>query len=385
MIDRRIDPRIILQGRSPNIGQMLNGMQNRSSARQRDQQNAELFPLQLQQQQQAVDMNQANIDTNAQNQNLMSIASTIPELRQFISSGDSLGALSYLERRKQSLIAQGRNPQETLEAIQTVTNGNLDQLGQELDIVENEVMNRGLNGQPTTSVGQRERASLINAYNNDPSSPEGQSAGVALGITPRASTSSTERIANSQTVTDRVANSGGKIAAQKATSTNIAKRNQGYIDTGIDAADSVANLTKTLNLLKTVDTGGFNNAALAASRLLGVTGADEAELSANMGKAILAQLKPIFGAAFTAQEGERLEKLEASFGKSTQANVRLISNVLKTTERAARRGLAAAKAEGDVFTANEIQTILDGIGSEAADTDFTDLEQKPRFVIESID
>ena len=104
-----------------------------------------------------------------------------------------------------------------------------------------------------------------------------------------------------------------------------------------------------------------------------------------MGKAILAQLKPIFGAAFTAQEGERLEKIEASFGKSTQANVRLIQNVLRTTERAARRGLSAAKAEGDAFTANEIQTILDGVGSEPIDTQFTESEQRPKFVIESID
>ena len=142
------------------------------------------------------------------------------------------------------------------------------------------------------------------------------------------------------------------------------------------------NLTKTLNLLKTVKTGGFNNAALAATRLLGVTGADESELSANMGKAILAQLKPIFGAAFTAQEGERLEKIEASFGKSTEGNVRLINNVLRTTERAARRGLAAAKAEGDTFTANEIQTILDGISSGNLEISTS---SKPKFTIESVD
>ena len=200
----------------------------------------------------------------------------------------------------------------------------------------------------------------------------------------KVSTSAAERIALDQSVTDRVASSGGQIAGARTTATGIATRNQGYINTGIDAADSVSNLTKTLNLLKTVETGGFNNVALAASRLLGVTGADEAELSANMGKAILAQLKPIFGAAFTAQEGERLEKIEASFGKSTQANVRLIQNVLRTTERAARRGLSAAKAEGDTFTANEIQTILDGVGSEPIDTQFTESEQRPKFVIESI-
>jgi hypothetical protein len=390
-----IDPRISLAAQAPDISNTLqmfnnslNSAQNRRSNQQFNQQQAALLPGQLQAQQQNIDINQSAINTQAENETLISIGAIIPQLRGFISTGDNLGALSFLNSRNQDLIAQGRTEEErreTLDAIEIVTNENLDQLGQELDVVEQLLSSRGLGSRQATSVGQREFDSLVTQAEGDINDVSTQAARVKLRLDAPAGESAAERIASDQSVTDSVALSGGQIAGARTTATGIAARNQGYINTGIDAADSVANLTKTLNLLKTVETGGFNNVALAASRILGVTGADEAELSANMGKAILAQLKPIFGAAFTAQEGERLEKIEASFGKSTQANVRLIQNVLRTTERAARRGLEAAKTEGDTFTANEIQTILDGVGSEPIDTQFTESEQRPKFVIESID
>lgn len=142
------------------------------------------------------------------------------------------------------------------------------------------------------------------------------------------------------------------------TAKGISKRMQGYIDSGIDAADSTANLRRSIDLLDRVSTGGFDNVALAAKNLLGITGADEGELSANMGKAVLAQLKPIFGAAFTAAEGERLEKIEAGFGRSAEVNKRLLKNALTIAERSSRRGLSAAKKAGDDFTAAEIENAL---------------------------
>jgi len=139
------------------------------------------------------------------------------------------------------------------------------------------------------------------------------------------------------------------------------KRIQGFIDSGIDAADAVGNIQSSIELLDTVETGGFNNASLQAKKLFGIESADEAELSANLGKNVLAQLKPLFGAAFTAAEGDKLDKIEAGFGKSTAGNKRLLSQSLEITERAARRGLAAAIKQGDEFTANEIQASLDKI------------------------
>ena len=139
----------------------------------------------------------------------------------------------------------------------------------------------------------------------------------------------------------------------------ISKRKQGFIDAGVDAADSVGNIRRSLELLDTVKTGGISAASLRAKQLFGVEGADEGELSANLGRSVLAQLKPIFGAAFTAAEGERLERIEAGFGRSAATNRRLLESALKTAERAAKRGLAAAKEQGDDFTAQEIERLLE--------------------------
>jgi hypothetical protein len=86
-----------------------------------------------------------------------------------------------------------------------------------------------------------------------------------------------------------------------------------------------------------------------------VTGADEAELSANLGKAVLSQLRATFGAQFTEKEGERLASIEAGFGKSTEGNKRLLQQAEAILDRAARRGLKAAEDSGDTFTAEEIR------------------------------
>jgi len=152
------------------------------------------------------------------------------------------------------------------------------------------------------------------------------------------------------------------ISVDEATRKAVAKANtarrQGFINSGIEAADGAANMNRALSLLDSIDTGGFDNVALKAKQIFGVEGADEGELSSLMGKAVLAQLKPIFGAAFTAAEGERLEALEARFGRSPETNKRLIENALKIIDRAARRGVAAAEDQGDYFTADEIKNSL---------------------------
>lgn len=137
-----------------------------------------------------------------------------------------------------------------------------------------------------------------------------------------------------------------------------AKRKQGFVDSGVDSADSLANIRRSIDLLQDVKTGGFDAAALRAKQIFGIESADEAELSAGLGKAILSQLRPIFGAAFTEAEGARLERIEAGFGKSTAGNKRLLNQLLKIVERSAKRGIAAAEDLGDDFTANEIRSAM---------------------------
>jgi hypothetical protein len=131
------------------------------------------------------------------------------------------------------------------------------------------------------------------------------------------------------------------------------------VDEGFSASDAMPVINRAIELLGTVKTGGINAAALAASNLLGVTGADEAELSNNLGKAVLSQLRSTFGAAFTEREGARLDSIEANFGKSTEGNLRLLQQLQKMVEREALRGINAAIQMGDQATADQIR---EGLG-----------------------
>ncbi len=155
------------------------------------------------------------------------------------------------------------------------------------------------------------------------------------------------------------------------------ERHQLFISDGQSAADSLPVLKRALELLETVQTGGIDAAALKIKQLLGLETADEAELNAGLGKAILAQLKSIFGAAFSEKEGARLEGIEANFSKSTFGNIRLLQQQIKQLERDARRGLSSATFTEDSFAFDEITESMnfsltpvdDGGGDKTIDVD----------------
>jgi len=107
-----------------------------------------------------------------------------------------------------------------------------------------------------------------------------------------------------------------------------------------------------------VKTGGFEAAATRASSLFGVESGDEGELSNLLATSVLQQLRPIFGAAFTAAEGERLERISASIGRSTETNMRLLNEALQIARTAAEKALDRAQEAGDFSTVREIETAL---------------------------
>lgn len=148
------------------------------------------------------------------------------------------------------------------------------------------------------------------------------------------------------------------LGAAGSAGTGQGTRASDAINAGLAAADALAITRRGLDLLREVKTGGLHNVALKASNLFGVTGADEAELSANLGKAVLAQLRSTFGAQFTEREGARLGEIEAGFGKSTEGNKRLLEQAEKLLERTARRGLSAAAVTGDKFSMDEIKAAM---------------------------
>lgn len=133
-----------------------------------------------------------------------------------------------------------------------------------------------------------------------------------------------------------------------------------YIERGMESVEQMPSLYKAISLLDDVQTGGLTNEArLRAKQAFGVESADEGELSGLLGKAVLGQLRETFGAQFTENEGKKLERIEASFGKNPQTNRRLLQNALEMQQRIATRGLRAAEREGRDFDAEEIQRMMD--------------------------
>ncbi|PHS02427.1 MAG: hypothetical protein COA78_21135 [Blastopirellula sp.] len=138
------------------------------------------------------------------------------------------------------------------------------------------------------------------------------------------------------------------------------ERRQGYIDSGVSSADNLQAVNRSIELLDSIKTGGIDNALIRAKQTLGIESADEAELSYELGKSVLKQLKPTFGAAFTVNEMLELKKMESGLGKSVAGNRRILTNLGKMIKRSANRGMRAAESLKDDFAANEIRLALEG-------------------------
>lgn len=149
------------------------------------------------------------------------------------------------------------------------------------------------------------------------------------------------------------------IAGERARGAGISKRQTDDIAEGRDAASGIPVLRRSLQLLDFIKTGGIDAARLQIKQFFGIEGADEGELSSNLGKAVLSQLRATFGAQFTEREGARLEGIEARFGASPATNRRLLQQTLTIVENAANRGIRAAIAAKDFRAAADIQEAMD--------------------------
>ncbi len=267
-----------------------------------------------------------------------------------LNANDPQGALEFAKQRRDALRLQNRDTTQTDQFINQLESGRVDQARQELMALTGAV------DQARLPAGLREFEALTAGL---PEQDVDRARRIRLGLEAREAISPEELAERERRKLEVQEELKPRIKAGEAAATGISGRKQGFIDSGVEAADSVANIRRSLDLLKTVKTGGFNAAALRAKQLFGIEGADEGELSANLGRSVLAQLRPIFGAAFTAAEGERLERISEGFGRNAATNRRLLSNALEVARRAARRGISAAEDEGDNFTANEIRKALD--------------------------
>lgn len=136
------------------------------------------------------------------------------------------------------------------------------------------------------------------------------------------------------------------------------KRIQLAIDDGIDAAQRIPKLREARNILETVGTGGMNAVALAFKQRLGIASADESQLIYELAKNVLSQLKPTFGAAFTAREGDLLRRIEANTNNSTEGNMRLLDELLEALELDVNRARLEARENRDTRSLNAIDGYL---------------------------
>lgn len=150
----------------------------------------------------------------------------------------------------------------------------------------------------------------------------------------------------------------GQMAVSQAQGRGATERAQGIINAGVDAIAQFPTLTNAIGLLDEVKTGGIAGASIRAKSLFGIESGDEGELSYLLATNVLQQLRPIFGAAFTASEGERLERISASVGRNPDTNMRLVRDALRVARTAAEKALDRAQEAGDTSTASEIERAL---------------------------
>ena len=148
------------------------------------------------------------------------------------------------------------------------------------------------------------------------------------------------------------------ISQGRERGTSQEKRIQLAIDDGIDAAQRIPKLREARNILETVGTGSMNAVALAFKQRLGIASADESQLIYELAKNVLSQLKPTFGAAFTAREGDLLRRIEANTNNSTEGNMRLLDELLSALELDVNRARLEARENKDTRSLNAIDGYL---------------------------
>jgi hypothetical protein len=296
-----IDPRISMGAQAPNLQSSLklfqdtlNNIQGRKMNAQSMAQNEQMNPLRVQEAQQVVDSNDRTAATNRENQNIQSIASYAPTLRKFLDNGDNMGAAQSLTQRIDFLERNGRDPTESREALQAITNGNPDMVLQALDTAEREAVSRGI---PINGQTQRQFAPEISPVQADPNTGQqyvvetdkntGQSRRVDIpGAIQRtgAQTRETEVRQVNAVETEK-----GKVSRSNEIQKELGDRNR-------SAARAQRPLKQALTLIAKADQGVTGAIKLQLGKLIpGIDVSDEGQLDAVFNQLALEQLQQFKG------------------------------------------------------------------------------------------
>lgn len=285
---------------------------------------------------------------------------------------DQVSQDAFLTQRIQEITARGGDPRDTIEALNTPFEQRQPILQNAVQIAQQAGALEGMPGSGPLAKAQKTSSFLIRQ-------PDGSTA-IAVGVFDPNTKKLTTEIGQidgevisriGETAAERqareVATKGaGKVAEQEAiiqtagqivTVKKGAERQQTAINDAFSSVGALPTINRALELLNSVETGGIDQASLRAKQLFGVESADEGELSNLLSKAVLSQLRNTFGAAFTAEEGKSLIRIEAGFGKSPAANIRLLKNARAIASRAVDRGIRAAKRAGQTEDVKELQRL----------------------------
>jgi hypothetical protein len=323
---------------------------------------------------------QQNLGNSTQDARFKSVFNAAQEVLPFLQGNDTAGAKRMLENRRDGLKKAGLSTEDTDFGLSLLEQ---DPSGQSLLGNSQKIIQAGSQRfggadssklfQPTLVIDPKTgKPVLIQASNNPNKDPR------VLDFEPAKDTAEQKSARDVKAFQAKESIKSG-AAADTVVSTAKVTRAQQTIQAGLDAVKGIPSLRRTIGLLDTVKTGGFANASLKIKQALGIEGADEGELSSNMGQAILRDLRTTFGAAFTEREGARLESIRANFGRNAATNKRLINQTLQIAEDAAKRAMKQAADQGDFRTAQEIQ--------EGLSFEFTEEETAApasRFTIEEI-
>lgn len=292
-----------------------------------------------------------------------------------IASEDIPGAISFLDRRIADLDREEIDSSDTKEVKGLLESGQIPAAMSELNnvIAQGRAMGIATDSGATTSGMSKifGNGTSMQLFNNgarqvqlaDGRVVEGEEAASALDEGRKAD------------IRDQLERAAGRRQGSENES-----RDAETINRGIALAESTATLRRGIELLQLVETGGPESISLRMKQSLGVETADEGELSSALGKSVLSQLRETFGAQFTESEGKRLERIEANFGKSNAANIRLLNQALRMAERTAQRARGIASDKGLTAVVQDIDDLLTFSLSTSEDGD----NQVGRFKVEVV-
>ena len=251
------------------------------------------------------------LDTAAREQEKKSLIDTTVRLNEYLKKDDTEGAKRFMESNISAITARNGNAMHSQDILNRLNEGDIQGLQNDVDSIL--ALNQASLQNP---AGLQEFLGKAQLAGLQPGTDEFNKAiRIELGLAPRAgTTSANERIANDPTLTSNVADSQKEITS--ATSEGrVVGAQQGedinklaFLDANMPTLEAtVAQLNKLNQVATYTASGKLTDASFRQAGLKVPEGATaRAQAIALVNSTILPMLRPIFGAAFTEREGDKL-------------------------------------------------------------------------------